>query len=53
MSEPNELEATLMAALKDLGYQVWWNGYDIITNADNYTKSTIEILINRGWVKGK
>ena len=53
MSEPNAFEAQLMLALKDLGYQVWWNGYDIITNADNYTKSTIEILINRGWVKGE
>jgi hypothetical protein len=53
MYEPNGYETTLMQGLKDLGYTVWWDGSKIISNADNYTKSTLEILVNRGWVKGE
>lgn len=49
MYEPNKQEALLMKALKDLSYQVWWDGYKIVSNADSYTQSTAEILINKGW----
>ena len=49
----SQRDAQWKKALQDLGYQVWWTGYEVGTNAANYTKSTVEILINKGWVKGE
>jgi glucan phosphoethanolaminetransferase (alkaline phosphatase superfamily) len=53
MYEPNMNEENLMRALQDLGYQVWWTGYEIDSDAANFIKNTVDILIRKGWVKGE
>ena len=51
MYEPNKQEVALMEALKDLNYSVWWNGYNIISNATNEVYLMLQILANKGWRK--
>lgn len=52
MYNPNKNENAIMVALQDLGYQVWWTGYDIVTSAPNDTKTVLGFLIKKGWIKG-
>jgi hypothetical protein len=51
MYEPNQQEEVIMEAYKDLGYQVWWNGYDITSNTTENVRSIVISLINKGWTK--
>jgi hypothetical protein len=51
MYDPNQQEEALMAALQDLNYSVWWNGYDIVTNATDNVYLLLQTLTNKGWRK--
>ena len=49
MYEPNQEEELLMKALEDIGYWVWWNGYDVTSNVTEDVKSVVVSLIKKGW----
>ena len=51
MYDPNEQEELLIKAYKDLGYDVWWNGYDIISNTTENVRSVVISLIKKGWTR--
>lgn len=50
MYEPNQQEVLLLKVLRDLGYWVWWDGYDVISNSTFEVKKVVKSLIEKGWI---
>jgi hypothetical protein len=53
MYEPNKQDELQMKAYEDLGYNVWWNGYDIISDTTEDIRKIVISLVEKGWVKGE
>ena len=53
MYDPSQQDECIMAAYKDLGFDVWWNGYDIISNTTEDIRKVVASLVTKGWVKGE
>lgn len=53
MYDPSQQDEAIMAALQDLGFQVWWNGYSIVSNTTEDIRKVVASLVSKGWVKGE